>query len=162
MTLLEPGELKTLRAEWIGRQFDEKEFEVSLEKAQQWATACGELRPEFCDPKHHDYQVPSTFTAQYTGRKSFPDELTKLFWRGLPFDAGKRVEIHGPVRPGDKLIGRSQIHDIYEKTGRSGDMLFIVHRMTFTSTQDELRSIVDWRMVVRENKSKASSDSKES
>jgi hypothetical protein len=36
-------------------------------------------------------------------------------------------------------------------------MLFIVHRMTFTGLEDELKSIVDWRMVVREkNKSEES------
>ena len=28
-------------------------------------------------------------------------------------------------------------------------MLFIVHRMEFTNQNDELISIVDWRMVVR-------------
>jgi len=155
MALLEEGELDELRAEWVGRQFDEKEFEVSLERAQLWARACGETRPEFCDPQHQNFQVPVTFPSQYTGRKAFPKELTDLFWRGLPFDAGKRVESHAPIRPGEKLIGRSQIHDIYEKTGRSGSMLFIVHRMTFTSPEDELKSIVDWRMVVREKKNKS-------
>lgn len=156
MALLEKSELEALKTKWIGRQFDEKEFEVSLERAQSWARACGETRPEFCDPQRPDFQVPVTFPAQYTGRKAFPKELTDLFLRGLPFDAGKRVESHAPIRPGEKLIGRSEIHDIYEKTGRSGNMLFIVHRMTFMSLQDELKSIVDWRMVVRETVRKES------
>ena len=147
---METGELEALREAWIGRQFDEKEFDVSGSHALQWAAACGESRPEFSDPEHPDYQVPVTFTAQYTGRRAFPKELADLFWRGLPFDAGKRVESGAPIRPGEKLIGRSQIHDIYEKTGRAGGMLFTVHRMTFTGSDGELKSTVDWRMVVRD------------
>ena len=155
MSVLEKGELEALRADWIGREFDEKEFEVSKDRALQWAAACGETRPEYSDPEHPDYRVPVTFTAHYTGRRAFPKELTELFWRGLPFDAGKRVESHAPIRPGEKLVGRSEIHDIYEKTGRSGGMLFIVHRMTFRSPEGELKSIVDWRMVVREKRKDA-------
>ena len=150
MGLLEEGELDELRKEWVGRQFDEKEFEVSLDKARLWAQACGETRPEFCDPEHENYQVPATFTSQFTGSRAFPKVLSALFWRGMPFDAGKLVESHAPIRPGEKLIGRSEIHDIYEKSGRSGSMLFIVHRMTFTSLREEIRTVVDWRRVVRE------------
>ena len=154
MGLIKEGELDELRAEWVGREFDEKEFEVSLEKTRLWAQACGETRAEFCDPEHENFQASPTFTSHFTGSKAFPKVLSALFWRGVPFDAGKLVESHAPIRPGEKLIGRSQIHDIYEKSGRSGNMLFIVHRMTFTSPQDELKSIVDWRMVVREKASK--------
>ncbi len=150
MSLFEEGELDALRSEWIGRQFDEMEFEVSAAKAKLWAQACGESRAEFCDPEHEDFQVSPTFTSHFVGRKAFPKVVSALFRRGMPFDAGKLVESHGPVRPGEKLIGRSEIHDIYEKSGRSGSMLFIVHRMTFSSPQDEIKSIVDWRMVVRE------------
>ena len=29
-------------------------------------------------------------------------------------------------------------------------MLFLVHRMTFTNPSEEVVSVVDWRMVVRE------------
>ncbi len=49
-------------------------------------------------------------------------------------------------------MGRSEIHDVYEKTGRSGSMLFRVHRMTFSNQSGEVVSVVDWRMVVREPK----------
>ena len=65
----------------------------------------------------------------------------------MGFDAGKCVEVHAAVRPGDTLTGNSKIQDIYEKTGRSGQMIFVVHRMEFRNQNDELVSIVDWRMV---------------
>ena len=40
-----------------------------------------------------------------------------------------------------------QIADIYAKTGRSGTMVFIVNRMTFTDADGALVATVDWRMI---------------
>ena len=68
---------------------------------------------------------------------------------GASFDAGKAVEVGAPIHDGDRLVARSYIHDIFEKTGRSGGMLFIVHRMAFTNQDDVKVATVDWRMVVR-------------
>ena len=56
-------------------------------------------------------------------------------------------EWKAPIRPGDTVVARSHIHDIFEKTGRSGGMMFIVHRMEFTNQRDELVAIVDWKMI---------------
>ena len=52
--------------------------------------------------------------------------------------------------PTYRIQGRSEIADIYAKTGRSGMMLFIVHRMNFYNQQDEHLATVDWRLVQRE------------
>lgn len=138
-----------LKEEWVGKEFDAREFEISREAAIEFALACGESDPRFTDPDDDDFQAPKTFVAQFMGGRIFPETLSPLMRSGHPFDAGKRVEPHAPIRAGDRLVGRSQIHDIYEKTGRSGPMLFLVHRMTFTNQNDALVSIVDWRMVVR-------------
>ena len=69
---------------------------------------------------------------------------------GRSFDAGKKVVAHAPVRVGQKLVATSQIADVYQKTGRSGTMTFIVHRMEFHDESGERVSTVDWRMVQRE------------
>ncbi len=50
-------------------------------------------------------------------------------------------------RPDETLTASSLIADIYEKTGRSGQMIFIVHRMEFSNPKGELVSVVDWRLV---------------
>ena len=62
------------------------------------------------------------------------------------FDAGKTVTAQGPVRAGSVLRARSKIADVYEKTGRSGAMVLIVHRMEFECGGEPV-STVDWRMV---------------
>jgi hydroxyacyl-ACP dehydratase HTD2-like protein with hotdog domain len=66
------------------------------------------------------------------------------------FDAGKCVTAHAPVRVGRKLAGDSRIADVYVKTGRTGSMVFIVHRMEFRDDAGQPVSTVDWRLVRRE------------
>jgi hypothetical protein len=130
---------------WIGREFDVAEFDVKEEETLAFARACGEADPRFVDPAHPDFQAPPTFPAKYVSRRVLPDEFRRLGGRG--FDAGKTVSVLAPVRPGDRLTARSRIADIYEKTGRSGLMVFIVHRMEFTNQKGEATTTVDWRMV---------------
>jgi acyl dehydratase len=64
-------------------------------------------------------------------------------------DAGKDIEIGVPIRAGDVLTASSTVHDIYEKTGRSGTMVFIVFRTTVSNQRGETVSVVDQRMMFR-------------
>jgi hypothetical protein len=41
------------------------------------------------------------------------------------------------------------VHDIYEKTGRSGTMNFIVFRTTVTNQRNEMVAIIDQKMMFR-------------
>lgn len=129
----------------IGREFDTSEFQISREDILAYVQAVGEIDPRFADPEHPDFQAPPSYTARYVGRRMLPEDFPRIGRRG--FDAGKTVRIHGPIRPGDVLTARSRIADMYEKTGRSGPMLFIVHRMEFRNQRGDLVSVVDWRMV---------------
>ena len=69
---------------------------------------------------------------------------------GIPLDAGKCVMPQRPLRAGTTLVGRSHLHDIYEKTGRTGRMIFLVSRMELYDESQALVSIVDSRLVIRE------------
>jgi acyl dehydratase len=66
---------------------------------------------------------------------------------GRGIDGGKSVVVHRPVRAGEVLTGRSQVADIYAKTGRSGTMIFIVHRTDFFNQKGDEVATVDWRMI---------------
>jgi hypothetical protein len=138
-------DISALKQDWTGFEFDTAKFEVTEQQILDFACSCGETAPRFTDPTDAEFQAPATFTSKFSGRRILPDDFPKLSKRG--FDAGKCVQWLAPVRPGDTLIGSSTIHDIYEKTGRSGSMIFIVHRMEFRNQSDEVVSIVDWRMV---------------
>ena len=88
------------------------------------------------------------FTTKYHGRRMWPTDFPRLSKTSAGFDAGKRVEVpRADPRRATCSRPRSKIHDIYEKTGRSGSMVFIVHRMEFSNQRGELVSIVDWRFL---------------
>ena len=136
-----------MKAKWVGSSFDSAEFEIDETRMLEFAAACGESDPRFTDPAHPDFQAAPTFTAQFHGHRMLPDDFDVFEAAGGSFDAGKCVVSHAPIRVGDKVTAKSQIADIYEKTGRSGHMTFVVHRMDFFNQNDELVSVVDWRLL---------------
>ena len=138
-------DVKGIDQSWVGRTFDTAEFKVSEEEILEFAISCGETDPRFTDPSHPDFLAPPTLTSKFVSRRTLPEEFPRIGGRG--FDAGKTVVNIAPIRPGDRLTARSQIAEIYEKTGRSGPMVFIVHRMEFQNQNGEDVSVVDWRMV---------------
>ena len=65
------------------------------------------------------------------------------------FDAGKDVEFVAPIRPGDKITLSSHVKEIYEKTGRSGSMVFVVVRSTVQNQKGEVVAHIDHRFMNR-------------
>ena len=140
--------VKELNAEFTGHVFDKIDLDVEAESLIGYAKACGETQPRFIDETHPDFQAVPNYPTRIHGTrglpKNFPIDMKRCF------DAGKSVTIHSSIHAGDKIQGRSEIADIYEKTGRSGAMLFIVHRMNFFNQDDVHLATVDWRLVQRE------------
>ncbi len=139
-------ELQAARDTWVGVEFDLATFTADESKMLAWANACGETDPRFTDPSHPDFQAHPTFTSHFVSRRVLPENFPKI---GGPngIDGGKAVVVHRPIRPGDVLRASTTIADIYDKTGRSGTMVFIVQRMSFFNHQDEPVSTVDWKMI---------------
>lgn len=141
-------DLEALKQEWVGVEFHRADFEIMEQQVLDYAEACGDTDPRYSDRSHPDFQAHPLFvgclgnTRDSMTPKRFPDlgEIRNI-------DGGKSVEIHGPIRVGDRLSGRSQIADIYAKTGRSGTMVFIVHRMDFVNQHDEKVATVDLRQI---------------
>jgi len=138
-------DLDAIKAEWIGTEFDHANFTIKVEDMVNWAEACGETDPRFTDPEHDDFQAHPGFTTHLVTRRVLPEEFPKIQGRGI--DGGKSVEVLAPVRVGDELRASATIADIYDKTGRSGTMVFIVQRMSFVNQNDEPVSTVDWKMI---------------
>lgn len=139
-------ELSVVREQWVGVEFDWTSFEMSAESMVAWAKACGETDPRFVDPSHSDFQAHPGFTTHCMSGRVFPKEFPQI-GGGFGIDGGKRVEVHAPIRPGETLTATTTIADIFEKTGRSGTMIFIVQRMEFRNDADQLVSTVDWKMI---------------
>ena len=139
-------DMKAARDEWVGRVFQELDVVVDRDRMLEWAVTCGETDPRFIDPDHPDFQASTAFPTHVNATRMLPESFPS-FGSGRGIDGGKSIEWHRPMRPGDKLHATVQIADIYDKTGRSGTMVFIVNRMTFTDAEGRLVAVVDWRMI---------------
>lgn len=141
-------DIQEARGRFLNREFDEKEFEIDPEITIAYARFCGETVVRFLDRNHPDFQAPPTYVASLPGDRMLPADYP-LF--GVVMDAGKGVECLAPIRPPLKLIGRSHVHDIYTKTGRSGRMVFTVSRIEFYTEDGTHVANADSRMVMRES-----------
>ena len=141
-------DIEELKAQFLDNDFDSKEFVLDAAKIVTVAKASGETRPEFTDPEHEDFQAPPAYLCSLASGRHLPIDFPAL--GGIPMDGGKAVTIHAPVRAGEPLTGRTHLHDIYDKNGRSGRMVLVVARMELFDNQNKHLASADSRMVIRE------------
>lgn len=144
-------DIEALKARFLNLEFDTKEFQLDPDKLRTVATMSGETQPRFCDPTHPDFQASPAYLASLAAGRHLPIDFPRL--GGIPMDGGKAVTCIAPVRAGVPLTGRTHLHDIYDKQGRSGRMLFMVSRMELFDDSGTQLAINDSRMVVREKPS---------
>lgn len=141
-------DVQALKAEWAGHEFSRASFTIDQQTVIDYAEAVDDGDPRYRDPSHPDFEVHPMFvgclgnTPGSHRPKGFPD-----LGRGRDIDGGKSVEVLAPIHPGDVLSGRAEIADVYAKTGRSGTMVFIVHRMRFFNQDEVPVAIVDMRQI---------------
>jgi len=141
-------DIEELKERYLNHQFDEKSFDVDGAKVAAFAAACGETNARYTDPSHENFQAPPTFASSLMAGRNLPEGFP--LFGGIALDGGKTIVPHLPIRAGEPLIGRSHVHDVYTKTGRSGRMIFIVSRMEFTNPGGEQVATADTRLVIRE------------
>jgi len=134
-------------------------FAVTVErgKIKEFARAIGDLSPFYLDDavgrasEWGDIVAPPTFPITF--RDDGADTGSML--RDLGVDISRilhgeqEFEHYKPIRPGETYLCRSRVTDIYEKTGRSGPMAFVVREMAVTDGDDEIVCLVRHITVVR-------------
>jgi len=70
-----------------------------------------------------------------TAGRSLPLKTTQVM------AGGKEAEFFEPMRPGDTITQVGRIADIYEKTGRSGQLVFVVYENRYTNQHGELVAV---------------------
>src|SRR6266404_3519833 len=116
----------------LGQVFDETPFPpVTKEEIIDYAASLGETNPLYTDEA-------AAAKGPYGGLIASPTFVTKL-----------RAQKFTPERPGDQLTMLSTIHDIYEKTGRTGSMYFIVIRNEVKNQKGEKVAVIDHRIMQR-------------
>lgn len=128
----------------VGTEFDRTVLDaVTEEEIREYASFTAEPIAE----DEAGLLAPPSFVLRMRGKRFMPRNLPDLGRSG--FDAGKDMELGVPVRVGDILTTVSTVHDLYEKTGRSGRMSFLVLRSVITNQRGEQVAVIDQRMMFR-------------
>jgi hypothetical protein len=124
---------------------------VTAQQIHDYAQSLGESHPSYfaAEPV-----APPTFCVKFRGNRFFHPAIPQgAFLRG--FDAGKDIQFGAPIRAGDVVHTSNVLAEVYEKTGRSGSMIFIVTRQRMTNQQGEMVAVIDSRFMVRPREKKA-------
>lgn len=137
-----------LKAKYLHLEFARSNFVVSGDNSATLARLAGETRLQYTEPGHPDFEIFPAYLASLSAGRHLPIDFPSL--GGIPVDGGKAVTSILPVPAGVPLKGRTHLHDIYAKSGRSGRMVFLVSRMEISDLADTLLALADSRMVIRE------------
>lgn len=141
-------DIEQLKSQYLNHEFETQDFEVEADRILGFALACGETASRYLDVSDADFQAPPTFASCFARGRNLPDGFP--MFGGIAMDGGKDVQPLQPIRPGVTLTGRSHVHDVFTKTGRSGRMIFVVSRMELFDPQGEQVATADTRLVIRE------------
>jgi acyl dehydratase len=147
----------TVNKDVKGKEYPPFVVTVERGKIKEFARAIGDLSPFYLDDavgrasEWGDIVAPPTFAITF--RDDNADTGTVLKDLGVDISrilhGEQEFESYKPIRPGETYLCRSRITDIYEKTGRSGAMAFVVREMTVTDPDNEIVSLVRHITVVR-------------
>ena len=139
----------------IGKVFDVTDpMPVTAAAVRDYCAALGETNPIFTDEgaaKKGPYGgiiAPPSFAVTFRNGRHFFSQVPRFGSTG--FDAGKDIEFVAPIRPGDRIRLASHVKEIYEKTGRSGTMVFVIIRCTLTNQNDEVVAHIDHRFMSKQ------------
>ncbi len=132
-------------------------FHITREMILEFAQSTAETNPLYSDEEQAKASKYGSLIAPPTLCNIFVDGLRrpdiKLTYGDVGLFASQAIENVGPIRPGDTLEAKTHLKDVYEKTGRSGKMVFVVWETSFTN-QDGDTTVLVRDSFVRRNKPK--------
>lgn len=123
----------------IGSRSDPVTWEVEKGEIIRFAEAVGDPNPLYSDEAaarkspYGGIIAPPTFLHAYGAAP-----LDFDYPEGVGLDGGSDWEYFEPVRPGDRITVTARIADIFEKSGRVGQMIFIVREIEYVNQLGEL------------------------
>lgn len=126
----------------IGAESEPVCFEVEKGAIKKLLRAMGDANPLWSDPevagrsRYGGLAAPPAYLLSIQPRAPKVKIETSLTRK---VGGGNEWEFLAPLRPGDTVVAKRRIADIYEKDGKKGKMLFVVYEDTF--------ALVDGRVV---------------
>jgi len=137
-----------------GKEFPPFAVTVERGKIKEFARAIGDLSPFYLDDavgrasEWGDIIAPPTFATTFredsgTLLKELGVDISRVLHGEQEFEQFK------PIRPGETYLCRSKVVDVYEKTGRSGPMGFVVRETAVTDSDNDVVTLMRHITVVR-------------
>lgn len=141
----------------LGREYPPYAVTVERGKIKEFARAIGDDDPLYLDDRVGAASAWGDVIAPPTFSITFRDEAadTAAFLKELGTDISRilhgeqEFEIFRPLQPGQTYLCRAKIVEIYEKTGRSGPMAFVVRETTIADGSNEIVATMRGVTVVR-------------
>ena len=140
-----------------GKEYAPYVVHVERGKIKEFARAIGDLSPFYLDDEvgraspWGDIIAPPTFAITFRDERADTGALLKDLGTDISriLHGEQEFEHYKPIRPGDTLLCRGRISDVYEKSGKSGPMAFVVRETTVTDADTEVVARVRGITVVR-------------
>lgn len=141
----------------IGKELPPHAVTVERGKIKEFARAIGDPNPFHLDDRVGQASPWGDIIAPPTFPITFRDESadTGALLRALGTDISRvlhgeqEFELFRPITPGETYLCRTKILDIYEKTGRSGPMAFVVRETAVTDRANEIVATMRHITVIR-------------
>lgn len=139
----------------IGVEVELGSVEVTREMVARYCDAVNETNPLYTDeaaakagPYGGLIAPTGLFSALQFGGAGGPDPKVKF--GTTSFHAGSKLESFEPLRVGDTITARTQVKEVYPKTGRTGTMVFVVRRTDYVNQHGRVVAAIEQSQVHRE------------
>jgi acyl dehydratase len=141
----------------VGKEYPPFAVTVERGKIKEFARAIGDANPFYLDDgvgaasEWGDIIAPPTFATTFRDDRADSGALL----RDLGVDISRilhgeqEFEIVRQLQPGETYLCRSRVVDLYEKTGKSGPMAFVVRETSVTDRAGEIVATMRHITVVR-------------
>ena len=141
----------------VGKEFPPYAVTVERGKIKEFARAIGDLNPFYVDERVGAASEWGDIIAPPTFATTFRDDSLDYtaFLRELGTDISRvlhgeqEFELHQPLQPGRTYLCRARVVDVYEKSGKSGPMGFVVRETSITDAANEIVGTMRAITVVR-------------
>jgi acyl dehydratase len=140
-----------------GKEYAPYTVTVERGRIKDFARAIGDLSPFYLDDRvgaaseFGDVIAPPTFPITFRDENADTAQMLKDLGVDISriLHGEQEFELHRAIVPGETLLCRPRITDIYEKSGKSGAMAFVVRETAVTDKANELVATMRGVTVVR-------------
>lgn len=140
----------------IGKESPPFVITVERGRIKEFARAIGDDNPAYLDDRLGQASEWGDIIAPPTFMTTFRDGAdSATFLRELGTDISRvlhgeqEFELLRPIQPGQTYVCRARVVDIYEKTGRSGPMAFVVRETAIIDRHNDVVGTMRQVTVIR-------------